>query len=124
MLEFIIIPTLVVCAFLGFANFVFSKEKNIGKRSGRALEVFGQQIVLNIGCLVITVLLVIVVLTCLQWAMPLGCFERGGRSPVARFRERGKRMKIYAIEYFNVLCIAYLILIIWARNVAWFFGII
>ena len=59
MLEFIIIPTLVVCAFLGFANFVFSKEKNIGKRSGRALEVFGQQIVLNIGCLVITVLLVI-----------------------------------------------------------------
>ena len=43
---------------------------------------------------------------------------------MARFRERGKRMKIYAIEYFNVLCIAYLILIIWARNVAWFFGII
>ena len=50
-------------------------------------------------------------------------FERGAvsRGPVARFRERGKRMKIYAIEYFNFLCIAYLILIIWARNVAWFF---
>lgn len=58
MIEFIIIPTLVFCAFLGFAKFVFSKEKNLGRRTGKSLEFAGQQFVLNMGCLVLTLILV------------------------------------------------------------------
>lgn len=58
MIELIIIPTLVFCAFLGFAKFVFSKEKNLGRRTGKSLEFAGQQFVLNMGCLVLTLVLV------------------------------------------------------------------
>lgn len=59
MIELIVIPTLVFCAFLGLAKFVFSKEKNLSRRTGKSLEFAGQQFVLNIGCLAITMLLVV-----------------------------------------------------------------
>lgn len=59
MLEWIIIPTLVLCAFIALANFAFSREPSLLKRLPKALECFLQQVILNIGCLVITMLLVV-----------------------------------------------------------------
>lgn len=59
MLELIIIPTLVFCAFIALAKFAFSREPNFLKRLPKAFECFLQQVILNIGCLVITMLLVV-----------------------------------------------------------------
>jgi len=59
MFGLIVIPTLVLCAFFALAKFAFSKEPDVLKRVFKALEVFLQQIVLNIGCLVITLLLAV-----------------------------------------------------------------